>query len=100
MCPRNLAQEYRRALGNLPAYASAADANPPRRSFRPVFLSARQRAGVVPLQRLAAEYASGGTLDVNKLSAAPVSLGGRGDLLGSYNSAGIFFLGAYLNWKL
>jgi hypothetical protein len=55
---------------------------------------------VVPLQRLAAEYASGGTLDVNKLSAAPVSLGGRGDLLGSYNSAGIFFLGAYLNWKL
>jgi long-chain fatty acid transport protein len=47
---------------------------------------------------LAAEYAYGGTLDVNKQSTAPVGLGGRGDLVGSYNNAGILFLGAYLNW--
>jgi long-chain fatty acid transport protein len=49
---------------------------------------------------LAAEYAYGGTLDVNKQGTAPVALGGRGDLVGSYNSSGIFFLGAYLGWKL
>ena len=49
---------------------------------------------------LAAEYAYGGTLDVNKQSTTPVALGGRGDLVGSYNNTGILFLGAYLNWKL
>ena len=49
---------------------------------------------------LAAEYAYGGTLDVNKQSTTPVALGGRGNLVGSYNNTGILFLGAYVNWKL
>jgi long-chain fatty acid transport protein len=49
---------------------------------------------------IAGEYAYGGTLDVNKQSAVPVALGGRGNLVGSYNNTGIFFLGAYFNWKL
>ncbi len=48
---------------------------------------------------VAAEYIYGGTLDVNTHSAAPVALGGRGDLVGSYNNAGIFFLAANFNWK-
>jgi long-chain fatty acid transport protein len=46
----------------------------------------------------AAEYAYGGTLDVN-IHAKPVALGGRGDLVGSYNQAGSVFVSAYYNWK-
>jgi len=46
----------------------------------------------------AAEYAYGGTLDVEKRSAVPVELGGRGDLVGSYPSAGIFFFAANFTW--
>jgi long-chain fatty acid transport protein len=48
---------------------------------------------------VAGEYAYGGTLDVNKQSAAPVGLGGRGNLVGSFNNTGIFFLAANFNWK-
>jgi long-chain fatty acid transport protein len=48
---------------------------------------------------IAGEYAYGGTLDVNKQSAAPVGLGGRGNLVGSYDNAGVFFIAANLNWK-
>jgi long-chain fatty acid transport protein len=48
---------------------------------------------------IAGEYAYGGTLDVNKQSAAPVALGGRGNLVGSFNNTGIFFLAANFNWK-
>jgi long-chain fatty acid transport protein len=48
---------------------------------------------------VSAEYAYGGTLDVNNISTAPVVLGGRGDLVGSYNNAGILFLAANFNWK-
>jgi len=40
----------------------------------------------------------GGTLDVNEQSTRPVELGGRGNLVGSYNNIGILFLAAYLNW--
>ena len=47
---------------------------------------------------VAAEYAYAGTLDVDKQSAAPVALGGRGDLAGSYQDAGIFFIAANFNW--
>jgi long-chain fatty acid transport protein len=47
----------------------------------------------------AAEYLYGGTLDVNLQSQAPVAAGGRGDLVGSYNSVGVLFLGAYGSWK-
>jgi hypothetical protein len=48
---------------------------------------------------VAAEYAYGGTLDVNQLSELPVALGGRGDLVGSYENAGVFFMSANFNWK-
>jgi len=48
---------------------------------------------------VAAEYAYGGTLDVNKQSQLPVTLGGRGDLVGSYDNAAVWFLAANLNWK-
>jgi long-chain fatty acid transport protein len=46
----------------------------------------------------AAEYAYGGTLDVDRQSDVPVVLGGRGDLVGSYPDTGIFFLAANFNW--
>ncbi len=48
---------------------------------------------------VAGEYAYGGTLDVNKQSAVPVGLGGRGNLVGSYNNTGVFFIAANFNWK-
>ena len=47
----------------------------------------------------AAEYLYGGTLDTNVQSAVPVALGGRGNLVGSYNNIGTLFLAAYYNWK-
>ena len=47
----------------------------------------------------AVEYTYGGTLDVNKQSAAPVLVGGRGNLVGSYNDTSIVFLTAYFSWK-
>jgi hypothetical protein len=48
---------------------------------------------------VSAEYAYAGTLDVDKQSTAPVSAGGRGDLVGSYPDAGIFFLAVNFTWK-
>jgi long-chain fatty acid transport protein len=48
---------------------------------------------------VAFEYLSGGTLGVDKRSIAPVVLGGRGDLVGSYNNIGSYFLSANFNWK-
>src|SRR6266850_2430695 len=48
----------------------------------------------------AAEYLFGGTLDVNEQSTLPVALGGRGNLVGSYQDTGILFLTAQLEWKL
>jgi long-chain fatty acid transport protein len=47
----------------------------------------------------AVEYFYGGTLDVDIQSQAPVELGGRGNLVGSYNNQGTGFFAAYLNWK-
>ncbi len=47
---------------------------------------------------VAVEYLYGGTLDTTITSTKPVALGGRGDLVGSYNTTGILFLAAYLNW--
>ena len=49
---------------------------------------------------VSAEYAYGGTLDVNKADSAPVPVGGRGTLFGSYQNVGMFFLAATFNWKL
>jgi long-chain fatty acid transport protein len=48
---------------------------------------------------VAAEYFYGGTLDTNIQSAVPVALGGRGNLVGSYNNTGTLFFAAYGNWK-
>jgi long-chain fatty acid transport protein len=48
---------------------------------------------------VSAEYVYGGTLDVDSRSKAPVALGGRGDLVGSFNNAGMLFMAANLNWK-
>jgi long-chain fatty acid transport protein len=46
---------------------------------------------------LAAEYLYGGTLDTNLQSELPVALGGRSNLVGSYDIATLF-LAAYFNW--
>jgi long-chain fatty acid transport protein len=46
----------------------------------------------------AAEYAYGGNLDVATYGK-PVALGGRGDVVGSFNQAGSIFVAAYYNWK-
>jgi long-chain fatty acid transport protein len=48
---------------------------------------------------LAVEYAYGGTLDVAKQSAAPVALGGRGDLVGAYDQTSMVFVSGSLEWK-
>jgi len=48
---------------------------------------------------ISGEYAYGGTLDVNRQSTLPVALGGRGNLVGSFNNTGIFFIAANFNWK-
>jgi hypothetical protein len=41
----------------------------------------------------------GGRLDVDLQSAAPVALGGRGNVTGSYDNVGILFMVVYDNWK-
>lgn len=48
---------------------------------------------------IAAEYMYGGTLDTNMQSNVPVALGGRGNLVGSYNNISTFFVGGYYNWQ-
>ena len=48
---------------------------------------------------VAAEYLYGGTLDVNVQSTVPVALGGRGNVVGSYNNTGVLFLAVYGSWK-
>ena len=48
---------------------------------------------------MAAEYLYGGTLDTNLQSRVPVALGGRGNLVGSYDSTATLFLALYGNWK-
>jgi long-chain fatty acid transport protein len=47
----------------------------------------------------AVEYSYGGTLDIDKQSAVPVALGGRGNLAGSYEDASVVFLSAQVGWK-
>jgi long-subunit fatty acid transport protein len=47
---------------------------------------------------VAAEYAYGGTLDVDQQSASPVPTGGQGDLVGSFPDTGMFFLAFNFNW--
>jgi long-chain fatty acid transport protein len=47
---------------------------------------------------LAAEYLYGGTLSTD-IRAKPVALGGRGNLVGSYDNTGVLFFGTYYNWS-
>ena len=46
-----------------------------------------------------AEWIYGGDLDVDLRSRAPVALGGRGDLVGSFADSNTFFFSVNLNWK-
>ena len=48
---------------------------------------------------VATEYMYGGTLDTNLQTKAPAAVGGRGNLVGSYDSIGTLFLALYANWK-
>jgi len=48
---------------------------------------------------VAVEYLYGGTLDTDLESTAPVALGGRGDLKGSYDNTGTVFFALYASWK-
>jgi len=45
------------------------------------------------------EYLYGGNLHTNVSGNAPVALGGRGDVVGSFNNVGIVFLAANFSWK-
>ena len=45
------------------------------------------------------EYLYGGTLRANVAGSAPVALGGRGDVVGSYDNVNFLFFGANFNWK-
>jgi long-chain fatty acid transport protein len=49
---------------------------------------------------VSAAYVYGGSLDVNNTTSAPVPLGGRGSLVGSFDNVGMYFLAATFNWKL
>lgn len=62
-------------------------------------MGGQQRLSKTSYWGVAAEYLYGGSLDANLQSAAPVALGGRGNVVGSYNSAGTIFLAACYNWK-
>jgi long-chain fatty acid transport protein len=48
---------------------------------------------------VATEYLYSGSLDTSLQSTTPVELGGRGDLVGSYNNIYTLFFGIYGNWK-
>ncbi len=48
---------------------------------------------------IAGEYGVGGTLNVNKQGADP-TIGGRGNLVGSYDDIRNYFVSANFNWKL
>jgi hypothetical protein len=47
----------------------------------------------------AAEYMYAGTLDVDNRGSVGVALGGRGDLVGSYENVGVFLFAPSLNWR-
>jgi long-chain fatty acid transport protein len=48
---------------------------------------------------LSFEYVYGGSLNSNALGSVPVLVGGRGDVVGSFNNVDFFFFAANLNWK-
>ncbi len=48
---------------------------------------------------LSFEYLYGGSLHSNAVGSVPVALGGRGDVVGSFNDVGFTFFAADFNWK-
>jgi long-chain fatty acid transport protein len=62
-------------------------------------VGAQQQLSKTAYWGFAAEYLYGGTLDTNLQSQVPVALGGRGNLVGSFNDTATIFLGAYFNWQ-
>jgi long-subunit fatty acid transport protein len=44
-------------------------------------------------------YAYGCNLHANVSGGVPVAMGGRGDVVGSFNNAGVIFIAANFNWK-
>lgn len=44
------------------------------------------------------EYIYGGDLETNITGSVPVAIGGRGDVVGSFNDVGFFFFAANMNW--
>ncbi|WP_291994045.1 outer membrane protein transport protein [Candidatus Accumulibacter sp. ACC003] len=48
---------------------------------------------------VAAEYIYGGTLKTDLQTSAPVAVGGRGNLIGSYDNIGTIVMSVYGNWK-
>jgi long-chain fatty acid transport protein len=48
---------------------------------------------------LGVEYAYGGTLEVEKASSAPIALGGRGDLVGTFDQTGMLFFAGNVEWR-
>ena len=62
-------------------------------------IGAQQQLSKTSYWGFAAEYLYGGTLDANLQSAVPVAAGGRGSLVGSFDSTATIFLAAYFNWQ-
>ncbi|MFO1302471.1 MAG: hypothetical protein U1F54_01995 [Burkholderiales bacterium] len=48
---------------------------------------------------VAGEFLYGGTIDVDNRASLPVALGGRGDLVGSYNDTATIVVTVYGSWK-
>jgi len=59
---------------------------------------AQQQVGKDFSWGVASAYVRGGTLDVNQ-QGLPVAAGGKGNLVGSYDKVGSFYLSANFNWK-
>jgi len=62
-------------------------------------VGAQQQLGKGSFWGIAAEYQYGGSLDVSIQGAAPVALGGRGNLVGSYDGTATIFVSGYYNWQ-
>lgn len=62
-------------------------------------IGAEKQAGKGSFWGVSAAYLYGGSLDTNLQSALPVALGGRGNVVGSFNDTGTFFVSGYYNWQ-
>lgn len=62
-------------------------------------MGAHHEASKIFCWGVAVQYLYGGTLDVNLESEAPVAVGGRGDVEGSYDNTGNLVFAFYGNWK-